>query len=72
MEADMVGGLQRAVMARIGLLSEKLYMIVASQQVMPGDKPLGKPDMQQWRDVLVRCLSLGSHFFCTCASVAPN
>ncbi|KAK9916110.1 hypothetical protein WJX75_008722 [Coccomyxa subellipsoidea] len=42
----------RAVMARIGLLSEKLYMIVASQQVMPGDKPLGKPDMQHWRDVL--------------------
>ncbi|EIE26064.1 hypothetical protein COCSUDRAFT_61060 [Coccomyxa subellipsoidea C-169] len=42
----------RAVMARIGLLSDKLYMIVASQQVMPLDKPIGRPDMQHWKGVL--------------------
>ncbi len=52
--------MQRAVMARIGLLSDKLYMIVASQQVMPLDKPIGRPDMQHWKGVLVRCLPLAS------------
>ncbi|BDA44346.1 hypothetical protein COCOBI_05-5300 [Coccomyxa sp. Obi] len=42
----------RAVMARVGLLSEKLYMTLSSQNVVPVDKRLNRPDAEHWKTVL--------------------
>ncbi len=55
-------------MARVGLLSEKLYMRLASQNVILEDKPLDRPGIQHWETVLVRLQSYtgtSSHLRCT-------
>ena len=44
-------------MARVGLLSEKLYMTLSSQNVVVEDNRLDRPDIKHWKTVLVRSLS---------------
>ncbi len=51
-------------MERMALQNDRLFLTVYGQQVLPGDRPTGRPDPSHWRTVLVssRVLCFLVHF----------
>ena len=59
--------LQREILRQVAVLSDRLYMGIRAEQVMPGASAAKRPDAAHWKTVLVR-----SQLFCLLAAEAHD